>query len=200
METAVIALKRAEEIPSLNCDYIGCDAGALILARKGIRMKYAIGDFDSVEESDLSLISAWTDELIRLNPVKDDSDSEAALRLAKEKGYGKAILYGAFGGRPDHAYVNYMLAYLYPDFAVMYGKHGKAYAVSGGRYVFDRTHAYVSFFTKDGAVISLTGMKYPLDHRKISSSDIYTLSNEVVEGEGVLIVHEGVVLVIEADD
>ena len=52
METSVaIILKRCESIPTAE-NYIGVDKGALTLARNGKSMKLAIGDFESVEESD----------------------------------------------------------------------------------------------------------------------------------------------------
>ena len=76
METSVaIILKRCESIPTAE-NYIGVDKGALTLARNGKRMLLAIGDFDSVEESDLAYIKEYSDTLLQLNPIKDDTDRE----------------------------------------------------------------------------------------------------------------------------
>lgn len=96
METSVaIILKRCESIPTAE-NYIGVDKGALTLARNGKRMLLAIGDFDSVEESDLAYIKEYSDTLIQLNPIKDDTDSEAAVMYAIQKGYQKIHLYGGW--------------------------------------------------------------------------------------------------------
>ena len=92
METSVaVILKRCITIPTAE-NYIGVDKGALTLARNGKRMLLAIGDFDSVEESDLSCIKDYSDTFIQLNPIKDDTDSEAAVMYAIEKGYQKIHL------------------------------------------------------------------------------------------------------------
>ena len=37
----------ATSIPNMNCDYIGVDAGAYLLAKNKIMMERSIGDFDS---------------------------------------------------------------------------------------------------------------------------------------------------------
>ena len=44
----IIACKLTDEITPEDCDYIGVDKGALFLARQGIHMVCAIGEFDSV--------------------------------------------------------------------------------------------------------------------------------------------------------
>ena len=49
----VIALKLCDGLPDIEAEYIGADAGALWLAKKGIGMKLAVGDFDSVAEEDM---------------------------------------------------------------------------------------------------------------------------------------------------
>ena len=48
-------------------------------------------------------------KLIKLDPVKDISDSEAAVNLAKELGYEEIIILGGLGNRMDHSYVNLKL-------------------------------------------------------------------------------------------
>lgn len=107
-----IVLKLAEQVPMMDCDYIGADKGALILSKQKINMIAAIGDFDSVEKQDLLLIQKYSDEMICLNPIKNDSDSEAALKYALKKGYDEISMYGAFGGRMDHSYYNIRLAFM----------------------------------------------------------------------------------------
>ena len=44
----------------------------------------------------------WT----KLNPMKDDTDTEAAIRLAIEKGAQSITLLGATGSRIDHVLAN----------------------------------------------------------------------------------------------
>lgn len=198
---AVIALKLADCLPEVEGDYIGADKGALYLAQKGIQMKLAIGDFDSVQESDIALIRQHTDELIRLNPVKDDSDSEAAILAALERGYDEIWLCGATGGRMDHSLVNVRLALKYPGKVWLYDDQNLIYTLCRGSYQIKKgDYSYISFFTQDGAEITLDGFRYPLENRRLKETDLYTVSNEILKDTGNVTVSDGIVLVMQCRD
>lgn len=196
-------LKLAGYLPHGDSDLAGVDRGALMLAEKGIRMKTAIGDFDSVESSDLQLIEAYADEVIRLNPVKDDTDSEAAVKHLLAKGYRQIVLTGALGGRIDHEYVNLALVCHCPGTVVIEEEKNRAEAYEKGTYrIYADGFKYVSVFPVSECVVSLENMKYPLDHKKMESSDPagLGLSNEIAGEYGIMTVHEGKVLLIHSKD
>lgn len=201
METSVaIILKRCESIPTAE-NYIGVDKGALTLARNGKRMLLAIGDFDSVEESDLAYIKEYSDMLLQLNPIKDDTDSEAAVMYAIEKGYQKIHLYGGLGGRLDHAMINLRLVSRFPETVYLHDQNNFIYSLAEGVHSIDkRDYTYISFFTEDKATISLEGLKYPLDKQQLTNKDTYTTSNEILEDRGIVTVHAGKVTVIQSKD
>ncbi|MBF1114396.1 MAG: thiamine diphosphokinase [Solobacterium sp.] len=201
METSVaIILKRCESIPTAE-NYIGVDKGALTLARNGKRMLLAIGDFDSVEESDLAYIKEYSDTLLQLNPIKDDTDSEAAVMYAIEKGYQKIHLYGGLGGRLDHAMINLRLVSRFPETVYLHDQNNFIYSLAEGVHSIDkRDYTYISFFTEDKATISLEGFKYPLDKQQLTNKDTYTTSNEILEDRGIVTVHAGKVTVIQSKD
>ena len=201
METSVaIILKRCESIPTAE-NYIGVDKGALTLARNGKRMVLAIGDFDSVEESDLAYIKEYSDTLLQLNPIKDDTDSEAAVMYAIEKGYQKIHLYGGLGGRLDHAMINLRLVSRFPETVYLHDQNNFIYSLAEGVHSIDkRDYTYISFFTEDKATISLEGFKYPLDKQQLTNKDTYTTSNEILEDRGIVTVHAGKVTVIQSKD
>ena len=201
METSVaIILKRCKSIPTAE-NYIGVDKGALTLARNGKRMLLAIGDFDSVEESDLAYIKEYSDTLIQLNPIKDDTDSEAAVMYAIEKGYQKIHLYGGLGGRLDHAMINLRLVSRFPETVYLHDQNNFIYSLAEGVHSIDkRDYTYISFFTEDEATISLEGLKYPLDKQQLTNKDTYTTSNEILEDRGIVTVHAGKVTVIQSKD
>ncbi|WP_314110458.1 thiamine diphosphokinase [uncultured Solobacterium sp.] len=201
METSVaIILKRCESIPTAE-NYIGVDKGALTLARNGKRMLLAIGDFDSVEESDLAYIKEYSDTLLQLNPIKDDTDSEAAVMYAIEKGYQKIHLYGGLGGRLDHAMINLRLVSRFPETVYLHDQNNFIYSLAEGVHSIDkRDYTYISFFTEDKATISLEGLKYPLDKQQLTNKDTYTTSNEILEDRGIVTVHAGKVTVIQSKD
>lgn len=201
METSVaIILKRCDSIPTAE-NYIGVDKGALTLARNGKRMLLAIGDFDSVEESDLAYIKEYSDTLLQLNPIKDDTDSEAAVMYAIEKGYQKIHLYGGLGGRLDHAMINLRLVSRFPETVYLHDQNNFIYSLAEGVHSIDkRDYTYISFFTEDKATISLEGLKYPLDKQQLTNKDTYTTSNEILEDRGIVTVHAGKVTVIQSKD
>jgi thiamine pyrophosphokinase len=201
MPSAVIVLKLAKSIPAGNQDYIGVDKGTLLLMAKGLPCRLAIGDFDSVTEEELIKIKAYAQEVVQLNPVKDDTDSEAALREAKKRGYTKIIFAGALGGRSDHALINLRLAEQNPGLVILQDAQNRIEAFCKGSYEIKKeNNAYFSFFTEDTAEISLEGFKYPLQHRMITNKDLYTVSNELLVDKGTLTVHQGIVLMIAAND
>ena len=201
METSVaIILKRCESIPTAE-NYIGVDKGALTLARNGKRMLLAIGDFDSVEESDLAYIKEYSDTLIQLNPIKDNTDSEAAVMYAIDKGYQKIHLYGGLGGRLDHAMINLRLVSRFPETIYLHDQNNFIFSLGEGVHSIDkRDYTYISFFTEDEATISLEGLKYPLDKQQLTNKDTYTTSNEILEDRGIVTVHAGQVTVIQSKD
>ena len=197
----IIALKLAEDLPDIEADYIGADAGALILANQGIHMKAAIGDFDSVHPEDMEKIRSSADEVVILNVIKNDTDCEAAVRYAIEKGYEKIWVVCRMGGRMDHTYVNFRLAMKYPGRVILYDNQNKIQAYEKGRYAIPKeNYKYLSVFTDTKACITLSGMKYSLENRTITSDDIYTVSNEILNEEGILEVHEGKVLLMQCRD
>src|SRR3712207_5158355 len=93
----ILACKLTEALPNIEADYIGVDKGALFLAQQGIMMERAIGDFDSINEKDIEIIEKKCLKLIKLNPIKDKSDSEEALELAKALRYEEIIILGGLG-------------------------------------------------------------------------------------------------------
>lgn len=197
----MIALKLTDQIPDLDCDYIGADKGALTLAENAIPMVLAIGDFDSIDHSLLPLIEKYAEKVIRLNPVKDDSDSEAALREALKMGYDEIVMVGGEGGRMDHTYYNIRLAFLHPNCLKLWSENNLVYALHEGTYVIEKKkYRYISFFAEENAIITLDGFEYPLNDRLLTKNDIYTLSNTILNDSGTVTIKQGTVLVIQSND
>lgn len=201
MKDVIIALKLTEYIPPAEADYIGADRGALVLADRGIRMKKAVGDFDSVSADEFSRIEKYAEDIIRLNPVKDDSDSEHAVVTALEMGYERLWLCGGLGGRPDHSFVNLQLTEKYAGHVFLIDRNTLITALKPGSYdIPKKDYAFISFFTFEEAVITLEGFKYPLKQRRITVHDMYTVSNEILGRTGHLEIQSGTVLVMQCGD
>ena len=77
---------------------IAADRGIETLMALSIVPDYIIGDFDSANTDALQYAITLSEEkgvpFQRLNPVKDDTDSEAALQLAFEKSQGCIYFFG----------------------------------------------------------------------------------------------------------
>ena len=74
---------------------IAADRGYTLAKDKNIKVDYVIGDFDSsTKPSDAKVVS--------LNPIKDFTDTVAAIEMAKDMGYKSIIIYGGLGGRESH--------------------------------------------------------------------------------------------------
>ncbi len=200
-KTCIIALKLTNKIEfNPNVDYIGVDKGALTLAKQKIEMTQAIGDFDSVEHEDIAEIRKYAKNIEILNPIKDDSDSEHAIKKAIELGYEEIVVYGGLGGRLDHEIVNIRLCEAYPNRITFVDDYNKLTALSVGEYNFYKQYQYISVFSCGKSVISWENTKYLLDHKTLETSDLLGLSNEIEKNPAKLIVHKGKVLVIESND
>ena len=64
---------------------IAADRGVEACVKLGITPDFIIGDFDSVSEEGKEYLSQYKGTVVSLNPVKDDTDTEAALHLAFHK-------------------------------------------------------------------------------------------------------------------
>jgi thiamine pyrophosphokinase len=186
--------------PHLEGDYIGIDRGALLLARHHIPMRFAIGDFDSIDEQGKKLIRAYTDEIIQLDPIKDESDTEAALNEAIERGYDEIVLWGGLGGRFDHALVNLKLAQRHACLRLLDAQN-EIYTLAKGKHTLVKTEKpYLSLFALEDSEISLHGFNYPLDHAVMTPDTTLGLSNQLTEKKAQIDVHVGKLLVIRSQD
>lgn len=82
---------------------IAADSGMNFFYRNKLTPDWIIGDFDSASSEALDYFGGQPDiSWIRLNPVKDDTDTESAIRKAIVLGAEKITLLGATGTRIDH--------------------------------------------------------------------------------------------------
>ncbi len=200
-KNCIIALKLTSTIPYIKeYDYIGVDKGALTLANQHIRMVEAIGDFDSIEKEDIQIIRQYASSVEELNPIKDDSDSEHAIKKAIALGYESILVYGGLGGRIDHEIVNIRLCEEYPNRITFIDEENKLTAFHEGEYVFYKEYQYISVFACCTSIISWENTKYLLDHKELEVNNLLGLSNEIEKEPAKLIVHSGKVLVVESND
>ncbi len=175
---------------------IAADGGCVYLEQRGIVPDLIIGDFDSME----SVPSG--DNVIRLNPIKDITDMDAAVKAGLERGFSEFHLYGACGGRIDHTLANIQLA------ASLAQKQKKAFIFSGSQVItavcngslcFDSSYkGYVSVFSHSEKCegVYLKGLKYPLENAVLTSSFPLGVSNEFLGVESEIIIGRGTAIVV----
>ena len=186
LKTAYCVLTNATFLPELDGDVIGVDKGALICLKKGIPMKMALGDFDSVTSEEKQLLTQSCEAMTVLNPRKDVSDSEAAVLWAKEKGYERIVLVTSMSGRFDHSVVNYRLVANYGCELVDEQNH--IFLIQKGHTeIEEQNYRYVSFFAVEKATVTLQGFSYDLNEYVLDCKDVLCLSNEILNKKGTVI-------------
>jgi thiamine pyrophosphokinase len=86
---------------------IAADSGAGAVLALGRLPDVLIGDMDSIRTDELNdIVNGQNVEVITQPPQKDYTDTELAVRLARERGASEIFICGALGGRLDHELAN----------------------------------------------------------------------------------------------
>ena len=184
---------------------IAVDKGLEFCHRHRILPHGIVGDFDSAPEGLLKEYENRPEILVRrLNPQKDDSDTQSAFHLAVEMGAKEIGILGGTGTRLDHVLANLELL----SYGLSLGVH--SYLVDAHNYIWaaDRPVTlrrerqwgkYVSMFALGEPVEGLTlrGFVYPLQNYRLTSRDCgLTVSNEIAEEEAVITFEKGCLLLV----
>jgi len=187
---------------------IAADSGMNFLHRNGIVPDVIAGDFDSVARDSLECFSEMNEvEKLRLNPIKDDTDTEFVIREAIRRGATEITLLGATGTRLDHVLANVYLLGIGLEEGVcmeMLDAHNRIRMINSSL-VINRDEQFGSFVSVlpvkgDAMGVSLEGMKYPLKKANVTQFSSLGISNEIVEENAKIQVEDGVLLVIESRD
>ncbi len=183
------------EKPCIDGFVVAADGGYKKLYEWGINPDAVIGDFDSAEMPEGI-------DAIKLNPVKDETDTLEAVRLGIEKGCTDFYIYGGTGGRSDHTFANIQLitmlakkglkARLFGNGEIMTVIHNSSIAFS------ERSQGYVSVFSlcEKSEGVSETGLKYLLDAYDMTNDYAIGVSNEFIGERAEISVKKGTLLVI----
>lgn len=201
MKKVILISGLAKKLPDvLDSDLIGIDHGASVIASAKVKMKAAIGDFDSVDGTELKAIAEYAENLVKLTPQKDETDTEEAIKYAMEQGYDEIVIYDALGGRIDHEMAN-MYLLMHRRYPIMFiNDYNRVRVLKQGQYQVDNTYTYLSFLALEESCISVNGVAYPMNHRIITLKDIFSISNEIVTDNCEVTIHYGRVLMMETRD
>ncbi len=181
---------------------VAVDAGADALAAVGMTPALLIGDFDSISSLALQDLESAGVEIVRLQTAKDETDTEAALRLVLRRGATEIAVLNALGGpRLDHLVGNLLL--LTADWlaaarvTLVEGLH-EVFLVKGDSDVEGRAGDIVSLLPLSAVVenVRTEGLLYPLRGESLCQGGTRGLSNEMT-GERARVTHgSGTLLLI----
>ena len=193
--------------PDAGTCLVGIDAGVLRLEEAGLVPDFVIGDFDSVSPEERERIRGRYPNKIFLEPVKDDTDMEAAVHYAIEQRPGEILILGATGGRMDHTVANLRLLVLFARAelqAYLLDEHSRIRILkeSAVLYKNELYGPYVSLIPVSETVrdITLRGFKYPLEHASLEPFSSLGVSNELKEETGEIIFPQGLLYLMETKD
>ncbi len=163
---------------------IAADGGYDAVIGSGIEPNVLIGDFDSLEgrEEDIKA------HIVKLNPVKDDTDMLAAVKLGLRRGYTTFVMYGGVGGRLDHTVANFgTLGYLnaFSSRGFLVDRDAVATVITDDKFVVPKAaHGTVSVFAYGGEAtgVTLKNLKYTLDNATITPDFPIGVSNSTIDG------------------
>ena len=201
--------KIQEERKEKKLVLMAADRGLDFFRKNGITPDIADGDFDSLSVEGKKYLENLKDtEIIRLQPEKDDTDTQSTLNLAIAKGAENILILGATGGRIDHLIGNLGLLTLGKLKGVSVAiadaqnyiclvKSGTILSKAG------QFGKYVSFFSAGEAVEGLTlkGFKYPLNNFCLTTADSgLTVSNEIRDDTAQITYDRGSLMMVMSRD
>ena len=187
---------------------IASDSGMEFFKRAGLKPDVIIGDFDSVRPETLDLFRCKEDiQWVKLNPMKDDTDTEAAIRLAIENGAEDITLLGATGSRIDHMLANIELLGIGLEEKLqmrLLDSHNRIRMIDSEIIIRrdEQFGNYVSLipYSMEVKNVTLKGFKYTLDNYCMRKFNSLGISNEITEDEARISFTDGIMVVIEARD
>ena len=174
---------------------LAADAGMEALYRDHILPDIIVGDFDSVNPDTLEYFHDKEQiEVCMLNPEKDDTDTEYAIREAIRRGAMEIVVIGATGTRIDHVLGNISLVDEHNRIRMINQPLTIRKAEQYGKYV-----SLIPFSEKVSGV-TLRGLKYPLTDYTMGGFNSLGISNEIVSDEASISLSSGQLIVIESKD
>ena len=204
---AILAGGDSTLLPRDHDVHVGIDGGCLKLLGQGLPLDMAVGDFDSVSETDLNKIKAQAKQVVQSVPEKNDTDLELALK-AVFKAHPDAVVfvYGAFGGRLDHFLSNIFLP-TDPDLApymeqiqLVDEQNRLVFRPAGTHEIQpDPTMTYVGFMPVGEGRLEITGAKYPLHPENYFLKAMYG-SNEFLDQAIQVSLDRGYLVIVYSKD
>lgn len=183
---------------------IGVDRGALNAIKSNINLDLAVGDFDSVSDDEYELITSNSKEVIKLNPIKDDTDTLFALNKAYELTDDVTIFGGIKGNRIEHFLSILGLVLKFKNLKIIDNnslifRKDESFKITKNDF---KDYKFFSVFSlSNDLVISLKGFKYNLDNYNLKTDNTaYTISNQLIKNEGLITINDKALFILSKAD
>ena len=189
MKIALCATHLEKMILPQDREYIGVDHGVEELLKQGITPKFAIGDFDSLQNR-----QTLENLNIQILPErKDVTDTHAAIEYAISK--------GVTGGRLDHFFAVMCLLEKYQDVSIKVIDQQNCIQLlkPGIHHIYNQEYYYFSLFALNESILSISQAEYTLDHYLLKRDDPLCVSNEVKGDYTIIENNENIILVRSRD-
>ena len=187
---------------------LAADSGMNALYAAAVTPDIIIGDFDSADEKILRFFQQnKAIDFCTLNPEKDDTDTEFAIRESIRRGADSITIIGGTGTRLDHVLGNISLLGIGLEEQVsmeLLDEHNRIRMIQDTLILEKETQygKYVSLIPYGGDVqgVTLRGFKYPLSDYTMGGFNSLGISNEIVDNRAEIRFRSGILLVIESKD
>jgi len=203
MKKAAIIIGRNIDLKKINLSdtyVIGVERGCLNAIKAHVQLNVAVGDFDSVTKRELKYIYSKVEEVVKLNPIKDNTDTSYAYNLVKH--YDKiSILGGIQGKRIEHflAILNILKEDKKVEIIDKYSCINSIELNDCPYKIDDSDYKFISIFALEDAIVTLKNFKYPLNDYHLTTTDSLGISNEVLPNkEGIISLSHGRIMIIKS--
>ncbi len=172
----------------------------------GVTPDIIVGDFDSTTTKALEYFEKkGQTEIRRLNPIKDDTDTEYAIRLAIREGARSIVVLGATGSRIDHVLGNISLLGIGlesgTDISII--DTNNRIRMADKPVTIEKSAQYGRFVSliavTDDNEVSLR-LKYSVTDYSFDRFTSLGISNEIIDDHAVVDIHRGKFIIIESKD
>ena len=187
---------------------LAADSGMNALYAAAVTPDIIIGDFDSADKKILAFFQQNKEiDFCTLNPEKDDTDTESAIRESIRRGADSITIIGGTGTRLDHVLGNISLLGIGLEEGVrmeLLDAHNRICMIDHSVTLKKKEQYgnYLSLIPYNGNVtgVTLKGLKYPLHDYTMGGFNSLGISNEIVDDEASIELTSGQLLVIESRD
>ena len=176
---------------------IGADKGALYCYKNGIPMDIAVGDFDSLSEEERTRVCSFAKKTVRLNPIKDDTDTAHALSLLND--YEEITILGGIQGKRIEHFLAILDLLANDNRVCLKDNNSSINALLPGEYLLKKyPYKFFSIFAIEDSLVSLEGFAYPLENFTLKRLNPLGVSNQIKGDCGHIILKKGKLLLIRS--